>query len=97
MALKGSGRCELAELVTDHFLSNKNRNVLASVVDRKGVADKLRENRRRTAPCLDNLLLSGFIHSDNALVKSFLNIRALFHTSAHESASFLIYRCGVLR
>ena len=42
MASEGSGGGELAQLVADHIFSNIHRDVLAAVVDRKGVTDEIR-------------------------------------------------------
>lgn len=43
MTLIGTGRRELAQLMTYHVLGNIYRNVLAAVMNRDGVADELRE------------------------------------------------------
>ena len=40
MAAEGTGGSKLAELVTDHIFCHVNRNVLAAVIDRDGVADE---------------------------------------------------------
>ena len=46
VAPEGPGGGELAELVPDHLLGHEDGHVLASVVDRDGVPDHLREDRR---------------------------------------------------
>jgi len=61
--LKGARGGELAELVTDHGLVHKDRDVASSVVHREGVADHVRDDRRTTAPGLDDLLLAAFMAS----------------------------------
>src|ERR1700746_1843327 len=48
MAVEGPGRRELAELVTDHFLVDRNRHVLLAVVDAEHEADELRQDGRAT-------------------------------------------------
>ena len=52
VASEGSGGGELAQLVADHIFSNIHRDVLAAVVDRKGVTDEIREDGRASAPGL---------------------------------------------
>ncbi len=56
MTFIGTGRRELSEFVTDHVLGYENRNVLASVVNGKGVPDKVGDDCRSAAPCLDKPL-----------------------------------------
>src|SRR5205807_2249554 len=53
VAVEGAGRRELAELVTDHFLAHRDRNVFLPVVDAEDQPDELRQDRRATAPDLD--------------------------------------------
>ena len=45
MAAVRPGGGELAELVADHILGHINRHMLAAVVNREGVSDKIREYR----------------------------------------------------
>src|SRR3954471_19346540 len=59
VAMEGPGRRELAELVTDHFLVDRYRHVLLTVVDAKGQADELRQDGRATAPDLDDVVTAG--------------------------------------
>ena len=56
MTLIGTGGSELTELVTDHVLSNENRNVLTTVMNGKGVPDKIGNDRRSAAPSFDQSL-----------------------------------------
>ena len=56
------GRRELAELVADHVLGHVDRNVLLAVVHAEGQADELRQDRRATAPDLDDLVASRRAH-----------------------------------
>src|SRR4051794_37332214 len=51
-----AGRGELAELVPDHVLLDEHANVLVPVVDLKGVAHELRDDRARPRPRADGLL-----------------------------------------
>ena len=43
MAVEGAGRRELAELVANHFLVDRDRHVLLAVVDAERQADELRQ------------------------------------------------------
>src|SRR3569833_3883990 len=52
----GTGRCELAELVTDHLFGDDDRHVLVAVVDAEGQADELRHDGRAAAPHLDHVV-----------------------------------------
>src|SRR5690349_11720883 len=59
MAMEGPGRRELAELVPDHFLVDRNRHVLLAVVDAERQADELRQDGRAAAPDLDHIVTAG--------------------------------------
>src|SRR6202011_5926163 len=59
MAVEGPGRRKLAELVTDHFLVDRNRHMLLAVVDTEGETDELRQDRRASAPDLDDVMTAG--------------------------------------
>src|SRR5215470_11541725 len=59
MAVEGPRRRELAELVTDHFLVHRHRNVLLAVVDAEHEADELRQDGRAAAPDLDDVVTAG--------------------------------------
>src|ERR1700758_5790045 len=59
MAVEGPRRRELAELVADHFLVDRNRHVLLAVVDAEHEADELRQDGRATAPDLDHVVTAG--------------------------------------
>src|ERR1041384_889836 len=50
MAMEGTGRRELAELVTHHFLVDRYRHMLLAVVDTEDQADELRQAGRAAAP-----------------------------------------------
>src|SRR5258708_2965188 len=59
MAIEGAGRRELAELVADHVLGDQHRDKFMAVIDAKGQADELREDRRAPRPRLDDLVAPG--------------------------------------
>src|SRR6516162_1352672 len=59
MAVEGPGRRELAELVTDHFLVDRDRHVLLAIVDAEHQADELRQDGRAAAPDLDHVVTAG--------------------------------------
>src|SRR5271169_6520324 len=59
VAVEGPGRRELAELVTDHFLIDRNRHVLLAVVDAEHQTYELRQDGRAAAPDLDDVMTAG--------------------------------------
>ena len=61
MALKGSGRGKLAELVADHVLGDVDRDVLSPVVDGDGVTNEGGEDGGGSGPGLQNLLFTGLV------------------------------------
>ena len=56
MTLECLGRCEFAELVSNHGLVDEHRHVLATVVDGESVTNEIRKDRGATGPGLDDLL-----------------------------------------
>src|SRR5260370_702639 len=56
MAVEGAGRRELAQFVADHVLGHQHRNEFVAVIDAKGQADELREDRRPPRPRPDHLV-----------------------------------------
>src|SRR3979409_464361 len=59
MAMEGTGRRELAELVTHHFLVDRHRHMLLAVVDTEHQTDELRQDGRAAAPDLDHVVTAG--------------------------------------
>src|SRR6267142_1369604 len=59
VAVKGAGRREFAELVTDHVLGHQHRDEFVAVVDPEGQPDKLRKDRRPPRPRPDHLVAPG--------------------------------------
>src|SRR5436305_6906538 len=56
VAAEGTGRGELAQLVTHHRLGHEHRDVLAPVVDGDRVAEHRRHDHRAARPRLDDVL-----------------------------------------
>ena len=83
MTSEGSCRRKLAELVTDHIFRYIYGNMLASVVNGKGVADKVGEDCGGAAPGLENLLLAVLIHLLNSFEQFRLHKGSFFNASAH--------------
>src|ERR1700709_1370221 len=59
MAMEGTGRRELAELVAHHFLVDRYRHMLLAVVDTEHQTDELRQDGRAAAPDLDHVMTAG--------------------------------------
>ena len=81
MAFEGAGGCELAQLMTDHVLSDIDRHMLASIMDCNGMTYEVRENRGTSGPGLDNLFIVSFVESRDLLHEAFFNERALLNGS----------------
>src|SRR5690606_3874517 len=56
VAVVGAGRRELAELVPHHVLAHRHRHMLVAVVHAEGQPHELGQDRRATAPDLDDLV-----------------------------------------
>src|ERR1700677_125884 len=95
MAVKGAGRREFAELVSDHLLGHEHRNVLVPVVDAERQTHELRQNCRTPAPNLDDLGTSGPACKAGRLEQITVDERTLPDRSRHGSASLLAHmaRC----
>ena len=65
---------ELTELVSNHVLSNVNRNKLITVVHCYGMSHEIGGNHRSAGPCLYYSLLATLIHGQNLLLKVYLDI-----------------------
>src|SRR5438105_6339987 len=59
MAIERTGRRELTELVTDHFLGDDHRDVLLAVIDAECQTDELRQDGRAPRPDADHLVTPG--------------------------------------
>jgi hypothetical protein len=77
------GRCELTQLVTDHGFGDIHRNVTATVMDRNGVTDHVRNNGRTTRPGLDNALLSAGVKYVYLLQEVVVDKWTFFQTARH--------------
>src|SRR5207344_2945555 len=86
---EGPRRRELAQLVADHRLRDKDRHVLAAVVDGDRVADHLGEDRRAARPGLQHLLGAGLVHRDDALDQRLFDPGALFRRTSHRLSLLL--------
>src|SRR5436305_857400 len=79
VAMERAGRRKLAELVSDHFLAHRHRNMFLAVVDAERQADELRQDRRAAAPDLDDIVAAGRARSIRLLQQRGLDERALPH------------------
>lgn len=91
MTLKGSGRCEFTEFVSNHILCYIHGDMLASVMNSEGVADKFGKDCGAAAPGLENLLVAGLVHLHDSLEQFRLHERSFFNASAIISAPFSTY------
>src|SRR6478609_10674458 len=90
--MEGPGRRELAELVTDHFLVDGHRNVLLTVVDAEGQADELRQDRRATAPDLDDVVTARAARRFRLLQDRSFDKRAFPHRTNHGCDPYFFFR-----
>src|ERR1700722_15557118 len=95
MAVKSAGRREFAELVADHLFRHEHRNVLVAVVDAERQTHELRQNRRATAPDLDDVGATRWARDIRLLEQITVHERTLPDRSRHGSASLLAHmaRC----
>ena len=71
MALEGSGRGKLAELMADHVLGHIDRYMLSSVVNSKGMTYEFREDCGTSGPGFDNLLVALSVQGFNLFEQAF--------------------------
>lgn len=83
MPFVGPRRSELAQLVTNHVLSDKYRDVLSTVVNGDRVSDHVRVNGGPARPGLDDLLLTSLIQLLNFFHQVVVDEIAFFDTSCH--------------
>src|ERR1041385_759231 len=83
MAVEGARRRELAELHSDHFLIDRHRHELASVVDVEGQADELRQDRRTPRPGLDRRSATLVLRAFGLLQKRKLDERTFPDGTGH--------------
>src|ERR1700752_640637 len=88
--MEGPGRREFAELVTNHFLVDGNRYVLLTVVDAEGQTHELRQDRRATAPDLDDVVTAGRAGGICLLEQRSLDKRAFPPRTNHGLRSLLL-------
>src|SRR5450830_483202 len=83
VSTEGAGGSKLSELVPNHRLGDKHRDVLASVVHCDGVSQERRDDHRATRPGLDNALAVGFVRLGHLAKQVVVNEGALFETAWH--------------
>jgi hypothetical protein len=94
MELEGAGRTEFTELVADHRLGHVDRDVLATVVDGKRVANHVGDDCRAAAPGLNDLALAGFVLGIDLLEQVLVDEGTLFETACHVSVSLSVLLAG---
>ena len=83
MAMEGTGRRELTELVADHFFRNGHGDELVTVVDVERQTNELRQDRRTTRPGLDRALVIVCANCLDLVDQVRINKRALFERTSH--------------
>jgi hypothetical protein len=78
MSIVGPGRGELAKLMPDHILGNKNRNKLFSVMHRERVPNKFRDDGGPTRPGFNDRLAGSATIDIDLAQKAVLNIGPFF-------------------
>src|SRR6476620_6731080 len=76
---------EFAELVPDHRLSDKHRDVLASVVHGDRVAEHVGDDHRKAGPGLDDVLGALFVFPGYLHKEVLVNERTFFQAAWHVS------------
>src|SRR5262245_2673097 len=90
MTVEHARRRELAELVADHVLADIHRNVLLSVVDAERQANELGQDRRATAPGLDDLVAARRAHLLSLLENVAVYERAFPNCACHSLVSSVV-------
>src|SRR5258708_14902124 len=90
MAVEGAGRREFAELVADHVLGDQHRDELVAVIDAKGQADELREDRRASRPRLDDLVAPGSARLLGLFQEGAVDERPLPYRACHLRSPLLL-------
>src|SRR5262245_49566963 len=88
VSLEDASRGELAELVTDHVLDDKQPHELPAVVDEEGMADELRHDGAVARPRLDRLARTASLLLRHLLEQPFVHERAFFQRTTHVPVPF---------
>ena len=83
MPSKGSCGSKFSELVPDHVLRDEQLDELPSVVDKKIVADEIRDNGAVAGPRLERLAMTGRLLSLYPNEQPVIDKRSLFHRPTH--------------
>jgi len=76
--LEDAGRCKFPKFVADHVFRHEDRNEGTSVVNVKGVPDKIRSHRGTAGPGFDRFLDIAFVELVDLLEELPLDERAFF-------------------
>src|SRR5438105_7507605 len=87
-----AGWRELAELMPDHVLGHVNRHVPATIVDRQGMPNHLREDGRIARPGLDHALFSDAVEPLNLFEQANVDVGTLLCRTGHTTSCELIRR-----
>src|SRR5919112_3902334 len=89
----GAGRCELAQLVTDHRLGDEHRDVLAAVVHGDRVAEHGRDDHGPPGPRLDDVLGALLVLDVHLLLQVVVHEGTLLQGTRHGSRSPISASC----
>ena len=81
--LEDTGGRKLAQLMSNHILSDKNRIKNLPVVNQESVADEIWRYRRTTRPSFDWAFDAGIVNLIDLFEEMLLNERTFFERSAH--------------
>src|SRR5450432_1665008 len=93
--LKDTSRRKFTELVTNHVLGHEDGLKNLSVMDEKGMADKIRRYHRAPRPCLDRFFGVRIVHLIDLLQKMRFDEGSFLQRSGHKNQIPL--ESGVLR
>jgi hypothetical protein len=78
VSAEGARWGEFTQSVANHVFGNIDRDVSASIMNRNGMSNHLRENHACATPCPQNPFLTFLVHCFNSLQKLGFYERTLF-------------------
>ena len=78
-----ASRGEFSESVSNHFICDKDREMLFAVMNSKGVSYEIGGDHTGTCPCLDDALLVRVVERLHLFEELGINVGAFFRASSH--------------